>query len=102
PPGGGRAEPDRPRRVRDQDQQPINEDQPLRPVDPDRPVEIATSRPLPRDIGVAAFVRTDAPEKGQAYDRRKRCQRRECRVAAARSAYWLATSRRRKTRYAAA
>src|SRR6476659_6421831 len=101
-PGDGGAEPARPRRVRDRDQQPIDEDQPLRPVDPDRPVQIASPRPLPRDIRVAAFVRPDAPEKGQAYDRREECQRRERRVAAGRGAYWLATSRRRNTRYAAA
>jgi hypothetical protein len=57
---------------------------------------------LPGDVRVAAFVRPDAPEEGQTHDRREGRQRRERRVAAGRGAYWLATSRRRNTRYAAA
>src|SRR5262249_11316561 len=95
------AKSDRPGRVGDRDQHSVDENQPLGPVDPDRPVEIRPPRPSPRDVGVAALVRADAAEKGKP---KQCCEQRERRprgVATCRRAYWLATSRRKNTRYAA-
>src|SRR5581483_624574 len=94
------AEPDRPRRERDRDQEPVDEDQALRPIDPIRPVERLAARPLPGDVGIAPLVGTDARKERQADESRERGDARERREPAYRS-YWLATSRRRKTTYAA-